>query len=136
MDQINALKLSFLTDFNAVDPKQLPWLHISGTVLDVLDDNSFKLTIHQYCGLKQANIEFPVLAVIPDSPKYRDGKKPMPTAGRIVSFGGVMTGVQVDANEAQLFIVEIASIAFLGKTTLQPKTPTAAPGEVHSQYSQ
>lgn len=69
-------KLSLLSDFDAVDPKQLPCLHVSGTVLEVPDDNSSKLMIHQYCGLMQANIVFPVLANILDSLKYKDGKKP------------------------------------------------------------
>ncbi|TDL14453.1 hypothetical protein BD410DRAFT_846015 [Rickenella mellea] len=85
--------LILVTDKAAVDPRRLPWVSVSGTVKDTDGELTFKLNPEQWIPMEQSSIRLPILASIPDSPRYKDRKKPMPHRGSIISFSGFLTRI-------------------------------------------
>ncbi|KAF7970451.1 hypothetical protein HWV62_23895 [Athelia sp. TMB] len=129
---------SQLVSANGVDPYQLPWFIISGTVT-VSDESAsmFSLEPSQYvAALKNAkeadplvSMILPVQCYIPDSPRYKKGK-PIPRVGGMVSFEGFLTSVtrRVDPDDAEKkvaekFYFEIENLAFMGRATVPPRMP-------------
>lgn len=73
---------------------------------------------------------FPVLATIQDSPRYTNGRKPIPGDRRYIFVSGCLTGVERNKDSTPMkFRVDVESIAFLGTATIIHKADNPSPGE-------
>lgn len=66
---------------------------------------------------------FPVLATIPDSPRF--SKKPIPKPNTYVSIQGFLTRYIVNGEVAERFCIEVENVVFLGR----PHVPAETPGK-------
>lgn len=69
----------------------------------------------------------PLLCTIPDSPRYKDGKKPVPRKNTNVSLAGYLTSVtrETGAQKALThFNVQVESICLLGHLSVPNSVPT------------
>jgi len=103
---------------------------------------TFMLNIDVYCSmLKDSKSSTkpvaPFLCIIPDSPKYKSGNKPMPYNNHFVSLTGYLTNVHHKNNDpsqaVERFVITVQDIVFLG--TSSDSANTVLPNTLDSSFS-
>ena len=125
-----------------MDPRQLPYLHISGTVSSGGNPaDTFELEPTQYSSalknLKDTDpsvYTFPVRCQIKDSPRYKNGKKPQPRNGTMVSLEGFLTSITKNsvAAGAERFHIEVENLVFMGRASVAPPKVPLTPSKYPS----
>ncbi|KAL1677750.1 hypothetical protein EV122DRAFT_183239, partial [Schizophyllum commune] len=101
---------------------QRPIIHASGRVTKSNRDTStFEVTVTQYTSFLKANrtnSTVVIQAVIPDSPRYPNGRKPIPSINAFVSIHGHLAHVYKNLDGFTIAIsIDVDDIAFLGQAT-------------------
>lgn len=117
------------------DPWHLAWVHGSGTVNKSDEKNFFDLDPAQYTSaLKEFKATNPAVSVlplhcvIPDSHRYKDGKKPIPHVGTMVSFEGYLfSRMTSETWKTERFHIDIDRVNFMGRSSVPPPTPDIGP---------
>ncbi len=115
-----------------VDPRQEPYVHISGPVESIYaKDDTFDINARQYAMQipKGTASVLPVKIHIANSPRWESRAKPMPKSlGTYVYVEGIITGMDAarmgesgPGGELQYLTVGLSNIAFLGR--VQPQLP-------------
>ncbi|KIK37582.1 hypothetical protein CY34DRAFT_15601 [Suillus luteus UH-Slu-Lm8-n1] len=126
-------------------PSRLPIFRVAGVAFNThASTASFKIHPEQYVSLVKeaagstttASIPAvkvtacPVLATIPDSPRYKFSKKPLPTNGRYIFMSGFLTKVERNNEEhAVRFCIDVETIAFLGNSLIAPRAASRTPAK-------
>lgn len=98
-----------------------PYFYISGKVASVSNDgsDSFSLNPEPYTMFYRGTRQFPLRILIPTTPRFKTGRKPLPTSDSFVFLSGHLTSVQLDdtTKTPTLFKIRMADITFLGRDT-------------------
>lgn len=113
-----------------------PWIHASGAVLTTDGVDKFDLEPQQYTAAFKVQFKrdpsistLPIACWIPDSPRYKNSKKPCPRASSNLSLEGHITEVvRTEEGAALRFKVNVHSVSFMGRVSVPPKVP-ATPSE-------
>ncbi|KAF8875713.1 hypothetical protein BD779DRAFT_1475969 [Infundibulicybe gibba] len=122
-----------------IDPCRRPTVHISGRVVNAKRKTAtFKLDVVQYISAfksdttKTAKPNLPITCIIPDSPRFKSGNKPVPFDHRYVSLDGHLADVVIGApkdgkaGKIERFLIEvIATLGYYTPTAVAPAAKTA-----------
>ncbi|THH03949.1 hypothetical protein EW146_g10309 [Bondarzewia mesenterica] len=126
--------VSLISDITAIDVEEKPWLNVCGPVtMASTMTSTFEMQPKQFTQAFRDKGTFPVLASIPDSKKYKNAKKPIPSVSAIVEADGLMEAFDETTRQMQL---TVDSVTFLASAPLNvPKTPmtnTTGKGKIAS----
>lgn len=105
------------------NPRHRPYLSITGPATNInSNDAVFTIDAFQYTSqLKddRKSSVLPVRAHIPDNPRYKDKKKPIPSKNSYVSVVGFLSRIDISASGfAEQFHMDVDSITFLGRQAI------------------
>ncbi|KAL1736353.1 hypothetical protein EV714DRAFT_267189 [Schizophyllum commune] len=133
--------VSFIGDIEFLRPVQVedgewahrPIIHASGRVAKSNRDTSaFEVTVTQYTSFlknRRGNSTITIQAIIPDSPRYPNGRKPIPHNNTFIHFHGHLGRVYKNLDGFTTAVsIDVEDIAFLGQaSTSIEANPVSSP---------
>ncbi|KAF8170591.1 hypothetical protein BJ912DRAFT_821228, partial [Pholiota molesta] len=106
----------------SIDFARPPFLHIVGVAGDCKKEaGTFRIDVEQYISFYKDSTPKPFTSFLcrfPDSPKYKDGKFPMPPNRRYMTITGFLSDVKyvndIEVDGVEYFVIDIETIVFTG----------------------